>query len=488
VNIRRLSLFSAAFLLACQPSATTERITLIENTTAIDAINGQRANVDILIVDDKITKVGPAIETTEYKGSVQIIDGSNKYVIPGLWDAHVHLSYNKDIGHEVFFPLAIAHGVTSLRDTGGHIDKLSAARTLSKENPSLPDLYISGPLIDGEKRVYDGSSPGFPDLSVGIKTQEEAIEYVDFLASEGVSFVKAYEMLPPDIFAAIAKRADENGLKTAMHIPLSMTAEEAIKAGADDMQHMRNIELSCAQNAEELLQLRREDMAEETDLTPGKLRGEIHADQRARAIPNQSKERCDRLVKSLAENDVYQTPTLTISRFFTRRLFEDPEYKPSFDYMPKSIRDGWYERSSRLKDRAPDAAMLAYDKWILQTLAALSEGGVPIMAGTDAPIAFLTPGASLHEELIMLTEAGLTPKAALRAATYEPARFLGLEASQGTIATGMLADMVILDKNPLNDMKNIKTVDTVIKSGIVIERAELDELLRAPSRASETQD
>lgn len=472
----------SATLLACQPVIEAEQIILIENTTAIDAINGISENIDILVADDRILKVSSERKNFKLKGKVTTIDGRGKYVIPGLWDAHVHLSYNENIGHEVFFPLSIAHGVTYLRDTGGHLDKLREARALAESNPQAPDLYVSGPLLDGQRRVYDGSSTGFPDISVGLATQKAARDYVDYLAEQGVSFVKAYEMLPPDIFAAIGEQAKTHGLPVAMHIPLSMTAEEAVAAGADDMQHLRNIEFSCAGNTGELAQMRKVKIASETIILPNKLRSQMHTEQRALALSNQSEETCASLLKLLAKEDVYQTPTLTISRFFTRRLFKDDMFRRTFDYMPSDVAKGWHSRSARLKDFPTSDASTAYDDWIMQTLPKMAEAGVPIMAGTDAPIGFLTPGASLHEEIIMLVDAGLSPIAAIGAATYEPARFLGLEAGQGSIAPKMKADLILLNANPLTDIQNIKQIETVIKNGIIIDRKALDILLSEPSK------
>lgn len=473
---KTLILLTLPFMLACEPTTKADQIVLIENTTAIDAIHGTRNNVDILIANDQIVGVFPDSKKHNLKGEITILDGRDHFVIPGLWDAHVHLSYNEDIGHEVFFPLSIAHGVTYLRDTGGHLDKLAEARALSRSDPAQPDLYVSGPLLDGERRIYDGNSAGFPDLSVGLATGQAARDYIDYLASEDVSFVKAYEMLPPEIFKAIGDQAEKHGLPVAMHIPLSMSAEQAVAAGADDMQHMRNIELSCAVNTDELLQIRQEKIANETEILPSKLRSQLHTEQGAGALPNQSKRVCIELLKLLAVNDVYQTPTLTISRFFTRRLFEDEAFKETFDLMPRVIAEGWHDRSSRLKSRQVDEASLAYDSWILKTLPKLVEAGVPILAGTDAPIAFLTPGASLHEEMILLVDAGLTPQQAIRAATYEPARFLGLETQQGSIAKNMKADLVILRANPLQDIQNIKQIEAVTRNGIVLDRAKLESL------------
>lgn len=468
----------ALVLTACQQKTNTDELIVIANTTSIDAINGVRKNVDIIIDGDTISQIKQTDKGSNYKAKAKIIDGRGKYIIPGLWDAHVHLSYDKDIGHEVFFPLSISHGVTYLRDTGGHLEKLAEARKLAKSDPMTPDLYVSGPLLDGEGRVYDGSSPGFPDISVGLSTEKEARDYVDQLASQGVSFVKAYEMLPTNIFTAINDQADVHGLNVAMHIPLSMTAEEAVAAGADDMQHLRNIELSCASNSQELAQIRDTQISENRDILPSKLRSQIHSEQRSMALPNYDEYKCRSLMKLLAQRNVFQTPTLTISRFFSRRLFEDETFRQSFDHMPAPIAEQWSSRSNGLKDRPASPADIAYDNWILKALPMMAAEGVPIMAGTDAPIAFLTPGASLHEEMILLVDAGLTPMQALRAATYEPARFLGLEKNQGSIDIGMKADLVILNNDPVADIKNIKNVDAVVKNGVLLDRDDLNELLQ----------
>lgn len=334
----------ALALSTCQKASITNNVILIENATVIDAINGARKNADIIIAKDKIVEVVPTGKSLKFTNPNKVIDGSGKYVIPGLWDAHVHLSYNENIGYEVFFPLSIAHGVTYLRDTGGHLNKLEDARALSSSNPHVPDLYVSGPLLDGPLRIYDGSSVNFPDISVGLTTEDMARDYVDALAEDGVSFVKAYEMLAPKVFLAIGNQAEKHGLPVAMHIPLSMTAEEAVEAGADDMQHLRNIELSCAQNSDELVTIRRNKISHHADIEPNKLRSQTHSQQRESALANQSDTACMSLLKLLADEDIYQTPTLTISRFFTRRLFEDEAFRQTYEYMPTDIATGWRSR------------------------------------------------------------------------------------------------------------------------------------------------
>lgn len=468
-----------------EPAGNGDMPLVITNVTVVDAASGVREAQDVTIKAGRIVGVVPArgiLPDDAHK-----IDGAGKFLIPGLWDAHVHLAYDDAIDYRTFFPLSLAHGITYLRDTGGHLERLAPAIEAA-DKPVSPDLWFSGPLIDGEARVYDGSSPFYPDISVGAATVEAAIAYVDAHAAAGASFIKAYEMLAPDVFSAVVKRAGERGLKVAAHVPLSMTVDQVISAGAADLQHLRNLEFACAQNPEGLRSERRQMLARDMHngegelLTPAARRIAIHQAQRMKALEGQTEDSCAALVGSLAEAGVAQTPTLTIATFFTRRLFADPAWRETFKLMPASVRDGWETRSTRLIDRPASEEAVAHVSWIKGMLPKLSAAGVPIIAGTDAPIAYLTPGASLHEELKMLVDAGLTPRQALAAATVEPARFLGLETEMGVIEPGYRADAVLLNANPLEDIGNTLAIEAVIKDGVLLQRAELDALMAQPSR------
>lgn len=471
-------------LIACQgrETLTGERITAIINVTVIDPLQGQQDNMNVVIIDDKIQSVSQAPIGALKADTITQIDGSGKYLIPGLWDAHVHLTYTEGLDHRTFFPLSIAHGVTSLRDIGGHLDKLVEARTLSANDDTQPNLYVSGPLIDGPEPVYDGRSTSNPNLAVGVANPSEAEAQVEALAAQGVDFIKAYEMLSPESFRAITAKAKSLGLPVAAHPPLSMSAIEAAKAGASDFQHLRNLELNCAANSDELQSERIKMLAAKAAPDAGKLRSSIHKAQRSGAVANQSKENCDALIQTLAENNVFQTPTFTINRFLTKPAYKSDTFRETFKYIPPAIGKGWEERSAKLLQFAPDKAALAFDAWGLSMIPRLRDAGVPIMAGTDAPIAFLTPGASLHAELGMLVDAGLSPLEALKAATYTPATFFGIETQTGTITAGMTADLVLLNENPLDSIKNISVIETVIKHGYVLDRTELNKRLSAPSK------
>lgn len=476
-------LLAGTALSACtQPAVTAPYTVTIENITVIDSANGARANMDVNLNDGVIASVTPHQKNRRDIGAdITRINGTGKFMIPGLWDAHVHLAYDPNLNHETFFPLSIAHGVTSLRDTGGQLDLLAPSISAAKANPKSPDLYISGPLIDGRPAVYDGTAPGLPNLAVSADTPEEAENIVDDLAAANVDFVKAYEMLKPEVFGALTKRAQTHNLPIALHIPLSMTVEDAIAAGANDMQHLRNLELSCTSETQRLLMQRRE-MLDAHDGPAGKLRSQMHSQQRALALPAQDEGACDAVIKSLADNKVIQTPTLALSRTFLRSKFGDADYPKSFEYLPAKIGDAWAIRSAAVLGRTPSEASQAYDEWITDIMPRLRDAGVPIMAGTDAPIGFLTPGASLHQELYMLVEAGLTPLEAIDSATRVPATFLNLQKERGQIEDGMKADLVLLEANPLSDIRNIARISAVIKNGHVIDRAGLDDLLAAPRK------
>ncbi|MEM9570455.1 MAG: amidohydrolase family protein [Pseudomonadota bacterium] len=476
ITLTSIVLLMTVLAVACAPEQDPFDV-VIENVTVIDAIDGSRAHQDVVIDDGEIISV----HTHDPEGQVAAklsIDGHGKFLIPGLWDAHVHLTYLDGLDHTVFFPLSIAHGVTSLRDTGGHIDQLATARATAASDPMAPDLYVSGPLIDGPLRVYAGQTPFNPDISVGVASAEEARAMVDALVDAEVDFIKAYEMLSEPTFKALVSYATERGLPVSAHVPLSMTSQDAAKSGVGDMQHLRNLELSCGPDPERLSEARRQMLAANDAPEPAALRRKIHGAQRGLAIASMREGSCEQLISTLATSGVAQTPTLTISRFQTHGLYGDADYRASFDLIPKSIGEGWKQRSLQFASPTRDSAALAYDDWLTALIPRLVEGGVSIMAGTDAPIGFLIPGASLHQELYLLVETGMSPLQAIGAATIEPARFFGLESEMGTIAEGRVANLVLLGADPLADIRNIETIEIVFKRGRAIDRVAIEQLLR----------
>ena len=436
---------------------------VIENITLIDAKNGIRTNQTVSIENGVIQSIGSAKLDME---DSQIIDGEGKYLIPGLWDAHVHLTFIPEIDHETHFKLYLKNGVTSIRDTGAILSKLQPSLNFIEENPNTtPRLFYAGPLIDGADRVYKGMEPGFPNLSIGIDETSNIPEVVDGLVKEGVTFLKSYEMLTRETYLELLKVAGQNGLRVTGHVPLSIDLEEAIEAGLGGMQHVRNMDLACAKDADNLLGDRQVSLENEASIAGSALRTHIHSSQRYYAIDNTDDERCLRIIMKLSEYGVFQTPTLTINTFDSRRFYADPKWRETYQELPEAAENNWMQGSLKLANIDVTENAKKFDAWSLSLVNKMHQEGVKIIAGTDTPIGYLTPGYSLHKELELLSEAGLSNLDVLRSATITPAEFFGMENQMGTIEVGKLADLVILDKNPLMSISNTQSIHRVIVKG-----------------------
>lgn len=436
---------------------------VIENITLIDAKNGIRNGQTVSIENGVIQSIGSAKLDME---NSQIIDGEGKYLIPGLWDAHVHLTFIPEIDHETHFKLYLKNGVTSIRDTGAILSELQPSLNFIEANPNTtPRLFYAGPLIDGVDRVYKGMEPGFPNLSIGIDESSNIRGVVDGLITEGVTFLKSYEMLTRETYLELLAVARENGLRVTGHVPLSIDLEEAIEAGLGGMQHVRNMDLACAKDANNLLGKRQNSLENEASIAGSALRTQIHTDQRYYAIDNTDEERCLRIIKKLSEYGVFQTPTLTINTFDSRRFYADPTWRETYRELPEAAEKDWMDGSLRLAAIDVTENAMKFDAWSLSLVNRMHQEGVKIIAGTDTPIGYLTPGYSLHKELELLAEAGLSNLEVLRSATITPAEFFGLENQIGTIEAGKLADLVILNENPLESISNTQNIHLVISKG-----------------------
>ena len=459
----RCLVFSA--LLVSSLTFATPRI-IIKDATLIDAANPIRENMTVVLQ-------GGLIQSIEESGSLMIdvqnatiVDAGGKYIIPGLWDAHVHLTFVPELDYKTAYDLFLANGITSIRDTGAVLSKLQPAIDYANENPDkTPRLFYSGPLIDGNLRVYKGKEPGFPELSIGVDEDTNIEAMVNGLIDQGASFLKTYEMLSAKTFLDLLSIAKENNLRITGHMPLSIDLIEAIDAGLGGMQHIRNLDLACAKNAEKILRQRQE-LLKNTDLLPGStLRTKIHQLQRFVAIGNLDDERCIKVIQHLAANNVFQTPTLTINTLDSKRFYADQEWHDTYKFLPKNLQKSWYMESIDMAKKEVSENDKIFEDWSMKIVSLFNKYGVKIIAGTDTPIGFLTPGYSLHKELELLVEAGLTPLQALQSATVTPAEFFNLESKMGTIEPGKYADLVILNRNPLDSIKNTQNIHMVIAKG-----------------------
>ena len=431
----------------------------IRGVTIIDAVNGIRENHTVVFADDEILRIFPTDESSD---NPNVIDGSGKYLIPGLWDFHVHLTYDVRLT-QAMPELFLSWGITSVRDTGGLMrNVLPVADSMNKEGAVSPRVYFAGPLLDGNLVVYNGV--GRPEIGVSVQTPDEAREAVKKLFNEGVSFIKIYELTSPEVFNALVGVADELGLPIDSHVPLSMRASVA-GPQVDSIEHLRNIELDCAANADELLIDRIRQLENPKGLSGAELRASLHSSQRLPAIRNYDEFQCNQTIKSLSKT--LMVPTLRLNSIALNPPYEKDDWNDALSKLPTSVQAQWFLEGERRK--AAPTGDLTFAEWSLSLTKQMYESGVPFGAGTDVPINLSIPGYSLHSELEMLVRAGLTPIEAIAAATLKPAQYFSLEEKMGTIDVGKRADMVLLDADPLNDIQNTKRISLVISKGQVLE-------------------
>lgn len=468
------SILIAFIFIGCSPKESVfEGAICIENITTIDPVDGPKEGQTVIIKDGKIYKITTS-SSLKLAAENNIVDGTGKYMIPGLWDAHVHFSYIEALAPSMF-DLFLAYGITSVRDTGGRIEFVKKWKDQALANPTdAPRVMIAGPLLDGMPNVYDGSDQGHPPLSVGLPTVEAVEQQVEMLDSVDVDFLKAYEMLTPEQFAMVTKLAKEKNLKVTGHVPLSMDVISASNGGLNSMEHMRNLELSCASNADELLAQRRQLLLDGKKDKGGKLRSSIHAAQREAAIQNYDERKADEVLTVLATNQTWQIPTMALNTALIRKAYMQPYWQESFTYLPDTIGNEWNTIIKSLMDNEVSPFSQQYTQWMMNMVGKIHKAGIGIMAGTDTPIGFLTPGLSLHEELSVLVASGLSPLEAIQAATINPAKYFNMENELGAIKENNWADLLILDANPLEDINNTKRINAVIKQGKYYGRTELD--------------
>ena len=451
-------------LASCQPAPTGTAIT---NVTVIDAVNGVREHQTVVFDGDEITAVQPADAGF---AAAEIIDGTGKFLIPGLWDFHVHLTYD-DRFADTMPALFLSYGITSVRDTGGLMEKmLPVVAAMRAEGAIAPRVFFAGPLLDGNFVVYDGQDR--PEIGVQNATPDQARETVRALKTQGVDFIKIYEMVSPSTFDALVATANELDLPIDSHVPLTMRASIA-GPSVDSIEHLRNIELDCASNAAELHETRLERMKNPDGLSGFDLRSSLHSLQRLPAIDNYDEARCDETIAAL--HSTMMVPTLRLNSLSLAPPYARDDWEDALSRVPEAVRKDFAASGQDLAEN-PDDAFTQFAEWSVFLTGRMHAAGVPIGAGTDTPIFLSIPGYSLHSELELLVRAGLTPLEALRSATVRPAEYFSLQDEMGTIDAGKRADLVMLTANPIEDIANTRKIEAVVSKGAYLDRARLAQL------------
>ncbi|MFT5562673.1 MAG: hypothetical protein ACJAXW_003055 [Candidatus Azotimanducaceae bacterium] len=470
----RLDLLVTLIVCALLSSCASKNVTdignqkndiIISNVTLIDAKQGLIEQATVTIRGDEIVNVSIAPSKSDPRPpSGTVIDGQGKYLIPGLWDMHVHLTYD-DRFTELMPQTFLSWGITSVRDTGGMMqDMIPVIAAMRAPDAISPRVYFSGPLLDGQHVVYDGNAR--PLIGTQNSDVEQARENVRRLKNGGADFIKIYELVSPDVFSALVDEARIQSLPIASHVPLHMLAS-TVGNQVGTMEHLRNIELDCAANAEALLAARRLKLTAKNIESGHALRSSIHSAQRLNAIAALDEVRCAQVLAKLTET--IQVPTLRLNAIPLAPPYEQSDWEDALSAMPPEIQREW-NKPNPFIPKDYELRDLTFSNYSLEMVKRMLNAGVPVGAGTDTPIGLAIPGYSLHRELEMLVRAGMTPLQAIEAATIRPTEFLRIEDQLGTIEVGKRADLVLLSASPLEDIRNTRRIDLVISKGKIVPR------------------
>lgn len=416
------------------------------HATLIDATGAPaKRDMSIVIVDGRITSLGKT-GRVRIPADAEIIDATGKFLIPGLWDMHIH-SGGYENGKK-YFPRLIANGITGVRDMGSPLDEILRLRSEVEAGAVVgPHMIIAGPIVQGPL-------PFRMPLFISVNNEAEAKQTVISLKGRGVNFIKVQDALPRDLYFAIADEAKRQRIPFAGHVPPSISAAEASNAGQRSIEHLGGrfygVLLGCSNSESELTAKIREIVSNVMkSLNEGREpddSGIFRASLTKPLLESFNDSKAATLFSMFLRNQTWQVPTL----------------------VAQPLRAAINER----KDLSEDD--IRHGKKLLQkqfdVVRAMQRAGVKIMAGTDFP----PERARLYEELALLVEAGLTPMEALQSATRNPAAFLGKLDSLGTIERGKIADLILLDANPLEDIRNVQKINAVVFGGKLISKSSLE--------------
>ncbi len=413
---------------------------LITNVNIVDVKTGKiLKNKTIAIDNNRIT----AIYDNEIvsSDSTNVVDGKGKYLIPGLWDMHAHYKWS----HVDLDPLLIANGITGVREMWGNMPAFVEIPKRSQQQGLLsPDVYLSGDLIDGNPPAMPGS--------VVVTTPAEAVDAVKNQIDQHVDFIKIYGNLSEDCFMAIANEAKKRNITFAGHIPVRVSIYKAIEAGMVSSEHLYGFLYACSS----------------VDTSNEAL------------VRTFSEKRFDSICSVLAKSSMWLCPTLTVNRamsYLNDSIFINDN---RMVYLPGYVLEIWNQKTNPYtKSQIENFANTTRIRYLfeLSLIGKMNEKGVKFLAGTDFPNPYVFPGFSLHDELSLMVKGGMPTLDALRSATINPAIFMNKKADFGSVEVGKMASLVLLNKNPLENIENTKTIETVIVRGKVYSRKALDLML-----------
>ncbi len=475
-----LMVWAIPTVVLAEPPATI----VITGVTVIDGTGAApQPQSTIIITGDRITQIGKTGEVKIPDGA-RVIAAEGKYIIPGLCDMHTHVEA------EALLPMYVGNGVTGVRHMFTGSPLFPPIKRWQKE---VEEGTRIGPRIVACLKPIDGligEKPAASGRPIIVTNEKEAREAVRQLREESNDFVKVYSSLKPEAFFAILDEAARGPqpLAVAGHVPHMVSATEASDRGMKSMEHSYGILLCCSKDEEKL---RKQLVASMTDDLMGKDTLDATGGWRVqvKALDSYEERKAADLFRKLVRNKTWVVPTLICRR--TWASLNDPTFTSDArkKFLPFHVSTTWTMIVRDGDLRLPlfgaislSAEDIANQKLLyeghLKLVGAMNKAGVKLLAGTDSPVPFCFPGSGVHDELELLVKAGLTPAEALKTATLNPAEYLGRLKDLGTIEKGKLADLVLLDADPLKDIKNIRTIHAVMLGGRYFPQADVEKLAR----------
>lgn len=437
------------------------------HVTVIDATGAKpEPNMTVVIENNHIASIGESPKVRVPRAA-QVVNAKGKFLIPGLWDMHVHTSDKR------FLQLLIANGITGARDMGGSPEEFAL---LQQWRAQINDKKLVGPRIIAAGTHVDGPKPTGRPNSISAASADEGRQAVNLLKERGADFIKVYSMLSRQAYFAIADEAKRQKLPFAGHVPASVSATEASDAEQKSIEHLFGVLTACSSNE---ARLRNE---VETAVAEKGFQIFVQAEISSQlgTLSTYDNGKASALFKRFVQNETWQVPTLVGWQTLT---IDDPGKlinRIRIKYIPRERFETWQkQRTGLLKSLGAEfhsRKRELFDRQ-LKVVGDMHRAGVRIMPGTDTTAPFLYPGFSLHDELTLLVQAGLSPMQALQAATRNPAEFLGFRESLGTIERGKIADLVLLEADPIRDISNTQRIAAVVVDGKLLTKTTLRRML-----------
>jgi hypothetical protein len=459
--------------LGAQRPARGDAPIAITGVTVIDVADGRRLTRQTVVVrGTRIAAMGR--RGVRIPAGARIVDGRGRFLIPGLWDMHVHSAAAAARER----PLYLALGVTGVRDMHSPSD---GAPGLGSAAPSpLHEGAVVGPRVVAGGPVLDGVGSLVPGALL-VRNAAEARRVVDSLAAAGADFIELYDFVPRDAFFGAVTQARQRGMAVAGRVPYAVSVAEAAEGGISSVERMRGLEYDCSPIGDSL---RAEMVSLLADVAAGRAASTVLPPARERvllaAVAARDEPRCARAIEMLRRHNGWVVPTLGWGSGDGAVVLGDTA---RMRYVPRETRAEW-ARILADEKKGPEPGWSKRSRTERANVPILRRVGVPILAGTGAGEYGLVAGFSLHDELAQLVATGLTPLEALRAATVNPARFMRASDSLGTVEAGKLADLVLLDGDPLASIRNTRRIRAVIANGRLYDRKGLNGLLEAVARAA----